>query len=41
MKQKGYRLVPEGDLPMDAKREGPDTMVHYRTKGVAGDLPQY
>jgi hypothetical protein len=40
MKQKGYQLVSESDLPLDARREGPDLTLHYRVKGIAGDLPQ-
>ena len=40
MKQKGYRLLSESKLPLDAKREGPDPTLHYRMKGIAGELPQ-
>jgi hypothetical protein len=40
MKQKGYRLVPEGELPLSARRERPDLTLHYRLKGLAGDLPE-
>jgi hypothetical protein len=38
MKQKGYRLVSEKKLPLSAKRERPDMTLHYRMKGIAGDL---
>jgi hypothetical protein len=37
MKKKGYRLVSESELPLDAKRERPDLTLHYRMKGLAGD----
>jgi hypothetical protein len=40
MKEKGYRLVPQNKLPLDAKRLGPDLTLHYRMKGIAGDVPE-
>ena len=40
MKQKGYRLVRADKLPMHAKREAPETSLHYRAKGVAGTLAE-
>jgi len=38
MEQKGYRLVKDDELPSDAKRQRPDTSLHWRAKGVAGSL---
>ena len=38
MKEKGYRLVKENELPMHVRRELPETSLHYRAKGVAGTL---
>jgi hypothetical protein len=40
MKQRGYRLVSEDELPLAAKRERPDPTLHYRMKGIAGDLSE-
>lgn len=42
MKQKGYRLVTENKLPLDVKRQDPDTSLQgqlygYR-RGIAGTL---
>lgn len=38
MKQRGYRLVTEDELPLDVRRERPDRTLHYRLKGIAGEL---
>ena len=42
MKQKGYRLVGEGKLPLEAKRRDPDRstmgLLRGRRQGVAGTL---
>lgn len=38
MKEKGYRLKREGDLPLDVKRMRPESSLHWRAKGVAGPL---
>ena len=40
MREKGYRLVKGSELPMDAKRERPDSALHWRTKGIAGHLDE-
>ena len=37
MKQKGYRLVKERDLPLRVKRQGPDTSAGEK-HGMAGTL---
>ncbi|MHC4060463.1 MAG: hypothetical protein ACYSUC_03075 [Planctomycetota bacterium] len=36
MTQKGYRPVKEKELPLKAKREDPDQLLHWRLRGVAG-----
>ena len=38
MQEKGYRLVKEKELPVDARRERPETTLHWRAKGVAGSI---
>lgn len=38
MSKKGYRSVGQGDLPLDVKRQGPDTSLHWRLRGVAGTI---
>ena len=42
MKRKGYRLVGEGELPLDAKRRDPDRttigLMPGRRQGVAGTV---
>ncbi len=40
MTEKGYRLVSQDELPLDVKREEPDTSLHWRTNGVAGTLKE-
>ena len=44
MKQKGYRLVREGELPLDAKRRDPDQstmgLLRGRRHSVAGTVQQ-
>jgi len=43
MQQRGYRLVPAHDLPLDARREEPNlvTAVPWdRFYGIAGSLPE-
>jgi hypothetical protein len=40
MRDKGYRLVKESELPMEAKRKRPDSTLHWRTKGIAGHLDE-
>lgn len=38
MQEKGYRLVYESDLPMDVRRQKPETTLHWRMKGIAGSI---
>ena len=38
MQDKGYRLVKEDELPLDVRRESPDTSLHWRAKGIAGSV---
>ena len=38
MEKKGYRIVTKDELPLDVRREAPETSLHYRAKGVAGTL---
>ena len=40
MTERGYRLVTQEELPLDVKREEPDTSLHWRTVGVAGTLSE-
>jgi hypothetical protein len=36
MEQKGYKLVDENKLPLNAKRNTPETSLHWKIKGIAG-----
>jgi len=38
MEQKGYQLAPQDKLPLDVKRLNPDRTLHYRMKGIAGEI---
>lgn len=38
MQAKGYRDVSAKELPMDVKREEPESSLHWRTRGVAGTV---
>ncbi|MHC4842543.1 MAG: hypothetical protein ACYTEE_01955 [Planctomycetota bacterium] len=38
MAEKGYSLVKENKLPIDVKRERPQTSIHWSAKGIAGTL---
>ena len=38
MRQKGYTLLKEGELPLRVKREDPDRVMHVRLHGVAGTI---
>jgi len=38
MEAKGYREVSAKELPLDARREEPETTLHWRVRGVAGSL---
>jgi hypothetical protein len=38
MWKKGYREVSQEELPLDAKRQEPESSFHWRTRGIAGSL---
>jgi PBP1b-binding outer membrane lipoprotein LpoB len=38
MQSKGYRTVSADELPLDVRREEPQSSLHWRTKGIAGTL---
>lgn len=38
MQQKGYRSVFADDLPLDVKRESPESRKHWQEHGVAGTV---
>jgi PBP1b-binding outer membrane lipoprotein LpoB len=38
MTKKDYREVSQDELPLDAKREEPDSSFHWRARGLAGTL---
>jgi hypothetical protein len=38
MMKKGYRDVSKDKLPLDAKRQEPESSFHWRVRGVAGSL---
>jgi hypothetical protein len=38
MQEKGYRQVSAKELPLEAKREEPDTTLNWRARGLAGTL---
>jgi hypothetical protein len=44
MKGKGYRLVTEGKLPLDAKRKDPDSslrgVIYGQRRGIAGTVDE-
>jgi len=40
MGQRGYRLATAEDLPLDMRREEPDTTFHWQTVGVAGTIEE-
>ena len=39
MQAKGYREVSAKELPMNVRREEPESSLHWRARGVAGSLP--
>lgn len=39
MQEKGYRLVSGSELPLDVKRQEPESSMHWRARGIAGQLP--
>ena len=38
MQEKGYRQVSAKELPLDVRREEPDSSLHWRTRGLAGTV---
>lgn len=38
MQEKGYREVSAKELPLEVRRQEPDTSLHWRTRGIAGTL---
>jgi hypothetical protein len=38
MKEKGYRLVGEDKLPLDAKRQERDVSINWFSNGIAGSV---
>jgi hypothetical protein len=40
MREKGYELATQKELPMDARRTEPETSLHWRMKGLAGSLSE-
>ena len=40
MKERGYRKVRQRELPQGVRRQAPETSLHYRAIGVAGELSE-
>ena len=38
MQAKGYREVPAKELPLNVRREEPETSLHWRARGIAGTV---
>ena len=38
MQEKGYELVGKSKLPMDVRRQEPETSLHWRMNGIAGSV---
>lgn len=38
MTEKGYQLVAQDQLPLNAKRHEPAKSLHWRTNGIAGKI---
>lgn len=38
MEEKGYRQVKQSALPLGVRRQEPETSLHYRAVGIAGEL---
>ena len=38
MAKKGYREATQDELPLDVKRQEPDSSFHWRARGIAGSL---
>ena len=40
IRQKGYTLLKEGELPLRVKREDPDSSLHWKLHGAAGTIKE-
>lgn len=40
MQAKGYREVSVKELPLDVRREEPESSLHWRARGVAGTVSE-
>jgi hypothetical protein len=40
MQAKGYREVSAKELPLEVRREEPETSLHWRTRGIAGTVAE-
>ena len=38
MTKKGYREASQDELPLDTKRQEPESSFHWRARGLAGTL---
>ena len=38
MEAKGYREVSASELPLDVRRQEPETSLHWRARGIAGTI---
>jgi len=38
MQEKGYRQVSAKELPLEVRREEPESSLHWRTRGLAGTV---
>jgi PBP1b-binding outer membrane lipoprotein LpoB len=38
MQSKGFQEVSAKELPLDVRREEPETSLHWRTRGLAGSV---
>lgn len=38
MQSKGYREIKNSEIPLDAKRQEPETTLHWRARGLAGSV---
>jgi hypothetical protein len=38
MREKGYREVSANKLPLDVRREEPESSLHWRARGLAGTV---
>ncbi len=38
MREKGYELIEKRKLPMEVRRQEPETSLHWRMNGIAGSV---